>query len=123
MNKRIIYVTSTVAVVILVAILVVMLKPGAKNDPSPSAQQFSGTVVCVPKKTTNPATTECLYGLHTADDKDYLIHAAKFPEGTVITNYDTGSQVVVIGTVSTSNAEQEMYDIAGVISATEVRRQ
>ena len=88
-----------------------------------NSREFSGKIVCAPKKSSSAATTDCAYALQTSDGKVYLINAAKFPAGVNIDHYENDSAIVVTGNLTADTAEKKLYDITGVIAATQVRRQ
>lgn len=122
MNKKIIYLAAALIAAILAVIILVRSQPTQTNKSPQESTELTGKIECAPKKGGGAVTLECAYGLQAADGKHYLINTAKFPAGTNTSQYEVNTQVVVTGEVSNHVAGHEQYDVAGVISATAIRK-
>ena len=112
-----------VAVVLITVLIVNKNKTSSDSPGGATSQRLAGKIVCAPKKSSEASTLECAYGLETSDGKNYLINTAKFPEGTSTQQYSAGTSVIVTGEVSSPMQELQMYDIEGVIAATNIQKQ
>jgi len=92
----------------------------SNNNSVSQPKEYTGKVVCLPKKGDGPHTLECAIGLQTDDGKYYVVKesdASRAPGR--ISTYATDSRVVVTGTLSAPSDGQ--YDAAGVITITDIR--
>lgn len=125
MSTKSLYVVGIVVVLVALVsgVIISKNKSSSDNPENVLSKQLTGKIVCAPKKASEATTLECAYGLQTSDGKNYLINTAKFPAGTSTQQYPNGTSVVVTGDVSSPTQELQIYDIEGVIAATQVAQQ
>lgn len=92
-------------------------EPTPSLAPSPATVSYSGKVICLPHKDgSGPQTLECTMGLAATNGKNYGIKNTKSAF-----LFDVGDAVTVNGTLATPEAN-ELYDVAGNITALEVTK-
>jgi len=92
-------------------------KPSSSPVPPSQIVQIDGTVQCLLHKGTGPTTTECAYGLKTADGNYYGVT----DDSQAITQYQIGERVLVTGTVAPPPAN-ETYQVVGIITASSIAK-
>jgi hypothetical protein len=107
--------------IIAVAVTYTLMKSPTDPAPQSASQDFSGKIICAPKKAGSAATTECDYAIQTDDGKKYLLYVARLPNNISIQRYPVDTSVVATGTVTAPGAEQQVYDVDGTIGVTALR--
>jgi hypothetical protein len=130
MNRKRSLVIGVCALLVLVGIVVgaSIANSRSKNDQANNSnvshtlepKDYSGKVVCLPKKGDGPHTLECAIGLQADDGKYYMIKESDQSQvpGRIST-YPTDSRVTVTGTLTSPSDGQ--YDVAGAITITAIR--